>query len=101
MTTSYRTIANSDGSIELFDIVDSKGDTYIKQPALSFPKSEWDNLWDNSEYLKKFFEGLKSGEKNAKTELKDFCQKNKLDYKRVKKELIAIYKQSKKEKFWK
>jgi len=98
MATSTRQISNDYGTIVLFDLLNESTLEYYQNPYLEFVGFD---CWDNSDYVLNFFRGLKNKKKKQIKELKEFCEVNKLLYSAVKKDLLDIYKQSKKEKFWK
>ncbi len=100
MATSTRQISNDYGTIVLWDLINESTLEYRQEPCLEFRDVSFDSLWDNSNYLLNFFRGLKNKKKKQIKELKEFCEVNKLLYPTVKKDLLDIYKQSKKEKFW-
>lgn len=100
METAVRQISNPNGSIELFDLYNNDG-SFNYQPCLCFVNAEFDGCWDNSEWVLKFFRGLKKNKKEEKQELKTFCKDSKLDYKETKKQLLRIYKTSQYLNFWK
>jgi len=98
----------SDGEVFELSIQKHKG-KWDKKPMLSVypyhPELQHENYaycWDNADYLIELYRDLKKKKKNDRTyEFKDFCKKHSLDYKRTRKELLDIFKQSKREKFWK
>ncbi len=90
---SYIAIENDEGNIQLSDLSNYRG-----EPMLHF-KGITGGFWDNSDYLKRMFKKLeKDGKHN---QLKDFCLDNNLNFKEVVRDLLEIYKESKKLKFWK
>ncbi len=96
----YRTIKNDNGSIQLWDLLSEVTGDYYGEPALEFPEAKYQRLWDNEEYLLWFFRGIKKRKKKATHDLKMFCDDNQFDYKSTRKDLLKIYKLSKKYKWW-
>lgn len=99
-TTCVRQISNDEGTIYLFDIYKRDG-SFCFEPCLVFEKVKYGNTWDNSDYVFNFLAGVKDKKEEQIRELKSFCRQNNLDYKQTKKELIAIFKDSKKIGLWK
>ena len=101
MATSSRQISNDYGTTLLWDLLNETTLEYRQEPCLEFVGVDFDNCWDNSDYVFEFFCGLKKKKKSHIKELKEFCKQNKLLYPTVKNDLLDIFKQSKKQKFWK
>lgn len=97
MIVSCRIITTDREKIELTDLFNEDKGKYYKEPALTFKDFKYDGYWDNSDYVKEFLESLKKGNTQ---ELKDLCGEHCLDYKVTKKDLLRIYKASKKQKWW-
>lgn len=98
MATVSRQIEDDYGKIRLFDIwFKTKKDWYF-EPVLDFEGIE---CWDNSDYVFKFFCGLKKNRKKQIKELKEFCTENKLLYPTTRDILLDIFKTSKKLNWWK
>jgi len=93
MVVSYVAIDNQDGSIQLSDLCDYKGD-----PSLNF-KNCPDGFWDSRKYLKKMFKQLRKGDRHKG--LYKFCMLNNLNYTETVVDLLEIYEESKKLKMWK
>ena len=91
--TIYVAIENSDGSIQLSDLMRPDGTLY-NDASLHFKELE-NQFWDDSEYVSKFLRGLKNNKKKQNAELKEFCIENKMDFTITKENLIDIYKQAK------
>lgn len=100
MTTSFRAIENETATIQLHDLINNNTLEYRHEPALHFTKAEFEAYWDNELYLLDFFKGLAKKKTKHRKELKEYCTKNSFNYKETEKELVAIYKQSKKLNFW-
>ena len=98
MTTTSRQIEDDYGQITLSDIWSNKEKDWCFEPCLNFEGIEF---WDNSEYVFKFFCGLKKNKKEQIKELKEFCRENKLLYSTVRDILLEIFKTSKKLGWWK
>lgn len=100
MATMYRAIENDGGSIQLYDLYNNDYSTYSK-PCLEFRIEDRVIVWDNNLYLLEFFRGIKRSKKKHRKELKVFCEDNNLNYQSTLEDLLDIYHNSKKLKFWK
>jgi hypothetical protein len=99
-STCFRAIENAQGDIQLHDLYLDDG-SHHNQPCLSFKNVEFEGMWDNSDFLLKFFRGIKKYKKKSLKVLKIFCKENKLDYESTLKDLLDIYADAKKLKFFK
>lgn len=107
MPTTYKSVLSDDEFFELTDLYhDGK---WSQEPSLTFfpyhPKKKLvggSYHWDNDYFLKKMFKNLKKYrfETPQVRELKHWCRFNGMRFKKVRKELLKIYKESKKQKMW-
>lgn len=101
MVTTFRVIENANGSIQLHDLYNETTGKYYKEPALNFVNVDYEGFWDNTTYVLNFLRGLKKEKKKQRKELKTFCENNSLNFEETRTDLIDIYKQSRKLKYWK
>ena len=101
MGIMFRAIQNESGSIELSDLFNEREGKYYKEPALHFKKAKYESFWDNSDYVYKFLKSLSKGKKLQISELKKYCKDNDYDFEQTREELIEMFNQTKKFKWWK
>lgn len=101
-----KTVETEDQYFEMFIIkYDGK---WLKKPCLEMFKHDEDRkrghvqyVWDNEVFLKKMFKAIENKSKNRQTKiLKSFCRDHALRFKETKKQLLELYKESKKLKMW-
>lgn len=97
--TTYKAIETPSGHIRLSIVkVNNK---WNRQPFLEFIEIKY-TCWDNSDYLLSLFRAIKKGKKTKKVkELEQFCNENNLNFKETKEDLLAIFVEAKKLRFWK
>ena len=101
MGTMFRAIQNDFDTIEISDLFNEKEGKYYKEPALHFKKAKHGTFWDNSDYVYEFLKSLSKGKKLQISELKEYCKDNNYNFEQTKEELIEMFKQTKKHKWWK
>ena len=101
MALIYKVIANDEDTITLTDLYNEDTGKFYKEPAINFINAEEDRYWDNETYVLNLLQGLKKGKKKAEKEVKEFCKKNGFDYEETRSDLLDIFRQSKKLKYWK
>lgn len=98
--TAVREISNPDKSVYLFDLYNNDG-TFNYKPCLVFENVRFNDTWDNETYLLAFFRAIKKNKKKQIKELRIFCRENNLNFDKVITDLLDIYRDSKRLKFWK
>ena len=88
-STPYISIENPNGSIQLADILKEDTKKPWGNPYLVFEGTN--QMWDNSEYVKKFLKGLYQNKKKSLKELKKLCNNYDFDYKSTLEDLVDIY----------
>lgn len=87
-------------------LYDDKGKLWKNTQSLTVtngcPEQKEIDFWDNPKYLLALFKAVADKDKKAPQyrDLVDFCLRNNLDFKQTKKDLKAIYKESKKMGCW-
>lgn len=102
--TVYKTILNDNENLELSTI--KFNGKWLKEVSLTFNPFKKDGkdmeLWDNTKYLVKLLEELKTKRKGKRIkELKSLCKDYGYDFEEIRQDFIDMMKEAKIEKMWK